>query len=87
MHCLLFSGGLLFTRKMRRSKFREGALSGDELKQLRQEGKPVLCVFLDIGRQYKGISRPAPYPHDFVYPSLVLPDIEQMPAHVFNLTH
>ncbi len=76
-----FSGrGFLYCRQMKRTKFRQGALGGSELQQLRTLGKPVLCVFLDTGRKYDE------YDQDFVYPSLVLPESEGMPAHVFNVT-
>ncbi len=71
--------GYLYCRQMKRTRFRQGALSGDELRELRTLGRPVLCVFLDTGRKYNE------YPDDFVYPSLVLPETEGMPAHVFNV--
>ncbi len=72
--------GFLYCRRMRRKKFRQGALSGDELKRLRKVGKPVLCVFLDVGRLY------GDYNEDFIYPSFVLPESDDMPAHVFNVS-
>jgi hypothetical protein len=77
--------GLLFTRKMDRKKISQGALSGDELKRLRAMGKPVVCVFLNSGRQFSQTTTGEPYPDDFVYPSFVLPEDEGMPAHVFNI--
>lgn len=77
--------GLLYCRKMTRTKFREGALGGPELKRLRALGRPVLCVFLDTGRKYE-FKRGQTYEGDFVYPSFVLPDMDEMPAHVFNAT-
>jgi hypothetical protein len=76
--------GILYCRRMKRTRFRQGALSGDELKRLRSLGKPVLCVFLDTGRKYKDM-RGHEFDDDFVYPSLVLPDSDDMPAHVFNV--
>jgi hypothetical protein len=77
--------GLLYCRTMKRTKFRQGALSGEELKTLRGRGLPVLCVFLDIGKRYK-TTRGYEYEHEFTYPSLVLPDNVDMPAHVFNVS-
>jgi hypothetical protein len=70
---------------MERKKISQGALSGDELKRLRAAGKPVLCVFLDIGRKFCPTKGGEPYPDDFVYPSFVLPESDEMPAHVFNI--
>jgi hypothetical protein len=77
--------GLLYTRKMARKKISQGALSGDELKKLRGLGKPVVCVFLDTGRKLSQTSGGEPYPDDFIYPSFVLPESDDMPAHVFNV--
>lgn len=77
--------GLLYTRKMARKKISQGALSGDELKRLRTMGKPVVCVFLDTGRVFSQTISGEPYPVDFIYPSFVLPESDDMPAHVFNV--
>lgn len=77
--------GLLYCRKMARKKISQGALSGDELKRLRGLGKPVVCVFLDTGRQYTQTSGGEPYEDDFIYPSFVLPEADDMPVHVFNV--
>jgi hypothetical protein len=72
--------GWLYCRRMKRKQFRQGALSGAELTRLRGLKLPVLCVFLDHGHEYKD------YEHDFTYPSLVIPDADMVPAHVFNVT-
>jgi hypothetical protein len=86
MNVKRFGGrGFLYTRKMTRKKISQGALSGDELKRLRTMGKPVVCVFLDTGRKFSQTSAGEPYPDDFIYPSFVLPEAEDMPAHVFNI--
>ena len=77
--------GFLYSRKMVRKKISQGALSGDELKRLRAMGKPVVCVFLDTGRKYSQTRSGEPYPEDFIYPSFVLPEADDMPAHVFNV--
>jgi hypothetical protein len=76
--------GWLYCRTMRRTKIVEGALGGPELKQLRSKGAPVLCVFLDIGRKYAQGGRV--YDDEFTYPTFVLPDQDDMPAHLFNAT-
>lgn len=68
----------LFCRTMSRTTFTQGALSGAALKALRADGRPVLCLFKDIGRQY------SKFREEYWYPSLVLPDEEDMPAHIFN---
>jgi hypothetical protein len=70
---------------MKRKRIVEGALGGPELKWLRAQGRPVLCVFLDNGRQFRTTKGPI-FEHDFVYPSLVLPESDDMPAHLFNVT-
>jgi hypothetical protein len=78
---------LLYCRKIDRTRFRQGALSGDELTRLRGAGLPVLCVFLNHGRKYEITrGRGDRYDHDFVFPSLVLPDNEAMPSYVFNVS-
>jgi hypothetical protein len=77
--------GFLYTRKMARKKISQGALSGDELKKLRTMGKPVVCVFLDTGRTFSATTASEAYPEDFIYPSFVLPEADDMPAHVFNV--
>lgn len=78
---------LLYCRKIDRTRFRQGALSGDELSRLRGAGLPVLCVFLNNGRRYEITrGRGDRYDHDFVFPSLVLPDNEAMPSYVFNVS-
>jgi hypothetical protein len=62
--------GLLYCRKMRRTKFRQGALEGQvELPRLRAFDMPILCAFLE---------------GEFVYPSFVMPDYEDMPAYLFS---
>lgn len=76
--------GWLYCRQMKREKMREGALNGNELKRLRSLGRPVICAFLDVGHAFK-VAR-GTFDHDFVYPSLVLPDTDEMPAHLFNVT-
>jgi hypothetical protein len=72
--------GFLFYRTMRRSRptLPTGALSGDELREARDQSGPVLCVFRDDGRAMgdKTTGR------EYWYPSLVLPS--DMPTQVFN---
>ena len=72
----------LHRRPMRRTKITEGALSGDELRSLRQLRSPTLCVFQDDGGSWKS---PRSYQGLFFYPTLVLPDRDEVPAHVFNV--
>lgn len=78
-----YSGqGLLYYRTMQRRKptFPTGALSGDELKDMRSRGAPVLCVFRDDGRALADRTGG----RDFWYPTLVFPS--DMPTQVFNTT-
>lgn len=75
----------LYTREMRREKFAQGALGGPVLKALRASGRPVLCVFKDVGRKFQAIGASVPYDGIFWYPTLVLPE-DGIPAHVFNTT-
>jgi hypothetical protein len=82
--------GLLYTRTMKRKKISNGAIGEiaggiQELPRLRSMGKPVVCVFLDTGRTYSLTKTGEPYAEDFIYPSFVLPESDDMPAHVFNI--
>ncbi len=77
------SKAFLYAREMKRETFAQGALGGSALKALRACGRPVLCVFKDVGRKYRRIRAEAPYDGIFWYPTIVLPE-DGIPAHVFN---
>jgi hypothetical protein len=70
----------LFTRKMQRKtrQFATGALSGDELRDLRSLDAPVFCAFRDDGTRVKEGSNP------FWYPTVVFD--RAMPNVVVNVT-
>ena len=74
--------GFIYYRPMKRRKptLPTGALSGDELREARNQPGPVLCVFRDDGRGLitKTNGR------EYWYPSLVLPS--DMATQVFNTT-
>jgi hypothetical protein len=74
--------GFIYYRPMKRRKptLPTGALSGDELRDARNQPGPVLCVFRDDGRGLitKTNGR------EYWYPSLVLPS--DMATQVFNTT-
>ena len=74
--------GFIYYRTMKRRKptLPTGALSGDELRDARNQPGPVLCVFRDDGRGLitKTNGR------EYWYPSLVLPS--DMATQVFNTT-
>jgi hypothetical protein len=74
--------GFLYYRPINRSKttLPTGVLSGDELKETRNQAGPVLCVFHDYGRKLEGKW----HGHEYWYPSLVLP--AEMPTQLFNIT-
>lgn len=74
--------GYIFYRPMKRRKptLPTGALSGDELREARNQTGPVLCVFRDDGR---GLTTKTSG-KEYWYPSLVLPS--DMPTQVFNTT-
>jgi hypothetical protein len=76
------NAGYMYFRPMRRTKatFPTGALSGDELREARQQGGPVLCVFRGDGRALTRMF----VDRDYWYPSLVLP--ASMPTQLFNTT-
>lgn len=76
---------LLYSRQMHRKKFSNGALNGPAIKRLASHGLPVVCVFLDTGREFRTL-RGDEFPGEFIYPSLVLPESAGMPAHLFNVT-
>lgn len=77
--------GLVYARRMKRTKYRQGALGGDELTRLRGCRLPVLCAFLDEHKKFD-MGHGIEYQHEYVYPSLVLPDVDGTPAHVFNVS-
>jgi len=79
--------GWLYTRQMQRKAFARGALGGAEVARLGGLGKPAFCLFQDVGRFFK-VNPPAGdvFDEEFSYPSLVLPDTEGMPAHMFNVS-
>jgi hypothetical protein len=74
--------GFIFYRPMKRRKptLPTGALSGDELREARNQSAPVLCVFRDDGRAMMAHTNG----REYWYPSLVLPS--DMPTQVFNTT-
>lgn len=74
--------GFIFYRTMKRKKptFPTGALSGDELREARNQPGPVLCVFRDDGRGLVTKTNG----REYWYPSLVLPS--DMATQVFNTT-
>jgi hypothetical protein len=45
----------------------------------------VLCVFADRHGEYR-LDDGTTYPHEYLYPSLVIPAVSGMPAHVFNIS-
>jgi hypothetical protein len=71
---------------MKRKTISNGALYGPVLRALKDAGRPVLCVFKDEDRQYKPPGSAVPYEDPYWYPSVVLPDDDEMPAHVFNVS-
>ena len=72
----------LFTRTMSRKTnvFATGALSGDELKDLRSLDAPVFCAFRDNGKKVPGLIPD----NEFWYPTLVLD--RKMPSLIINTT-
>ncbi len=79
--------GWLYTRQMQRKTFARGALGGAEVTRLGSLGEPVLCLFQDVGRAFKTNPHGGdPFDEEFSFPSLVLPDTEGMPAHMFNVS-
>jgi hypothetical protein len=85
----IFKGrAFLYARTAVRNVLSEGMLGSHELKSLRTQPGPVLCVFEDHsgllrhGRTTaKGPSMGLPF---YVFPELVLPKGEEVPVHVFN---
>jgi hypothetical protein len=79
--------GWLYTRQMKRERFARGALGGPEVTRLGGLGQPVLCLFQDVGKIFKvNPHADSAFHEEFSYPSLVLPDTEGMPAHMFNVS-
>jgi len=79
--------GHLYCRTMERERFRQGALGGPDFTRLEAAGArrlPVLAVFLDAGQKYK-TPRGDKLGEEFTFPSLLLPEDTDMPAHVFNI--
>ena len=80
----------LYARYAQRTSLTEGMVGGDELKTLRSLGKPVLCVFIDSQTNPKkkltlslsGKSQQVDF--EYVFPELIFPKTENMPAHIFN---
>lgn len=75
------SRAYLYTRKTKRKsrEFTTGALSGDELKELRSKDGPVICAFRDDGAGIRDINA-----NEFWYPTLVLD--HAMPSVIVNTT-
>jgi Z1 domain len=71
----------LHTRRTRRKglTFTTGALSGEELKELRMKDGPVICAFRDDGSGIKDAKA-----NEFWYPTLVLD--HKMPSLIVNTT-
>lgn len=72
----------IYTRMMARKTpvFATGALSGEELKELRGQGVPVFCAFRDNGKKIQGVV----VERDFWYPTLVFDS--KMPSLIINTT-
>lgn len=83
---------LLHCREARRKALTQGNVSGDALKQLREQGVPVLCVFFDKRHELKfppGLGQPEEcVSFDYLFPEMVFPVRTQgraaCPAFVFN---
>ncbi len=76
----------IYCRTMKRENpTATGALGGPVLRELRTKRRPVLCFFKDDGHKYKPPGSQVPCDFDFWYPTLVLPDDDDMPVHVFNM--
>lgn len=78
--------GFLYARDARRGSLTQGMLSNEELKSLRMMGKPVLGIFRDQKKNLHTIGRTIEVKIDFTYifPELIFPKADGLPAHVFN---
>ena len=83
---LFGNAAYLYARIAQRNKLTEGMVYGSELQILRDAGLPVLCIFKDDSRKLKAIGKTLQVNIDFpyIFPELILPERDDLPAHVFN---
>lgn len=80
----------LYARVAKRTRLSQGMAGGDELKLLRSLGRPVLCLFVDRQGRAKPLTlkltsrEPYEVRFPYVFPELIFPKADGMPAHVFN---